>query len=49
MDDLFSQAGQILTKINGIPISEIGRDVQTATSRLSKLVSSPHWPRAWHT
>ncbi len=41
LDDITSQASQILTRINQIPIDQIGRDLQQVTSRLRELVTSP--------
>ena len=41
IEDLTTQADQILTKINSIPIQEIGRNVGEVASRLNTLVSSP--------
>ena len=41
LDDITSQADQILAKVNGIPITEIGQSLRQITSRLSSLVSSP--------
>ncbi|HEV7610548.1 MAG TPA: hypothetical protein VGO37_01585 [Steroidobacteraceae bacterium] len=41
LDDITSQASQILTRINHIPIDQIGRDLQQVTSRLRDLVTSP--------
>jgi paraquat-inducible protein B len=39
--DIASQADQILSKINQIPIAAIGNDLQHVTEQLNKLVSSP--------
>jgi paraquat-inducible protein B len=39
--DIASQADQILTKINQIPIAEIGSDLKHVTQQLNALVSSP--------
>lgn len=41
LDDITSQADQVLAKVNGIPITEIGLNLLQITSRLSRLVSSP--------
>jgi paraquat-inducible protein B len=41
LDDITSQASQILTRINQIPIDQIGRDLQQVTGRLRELVTSP--------
>ena len=41
LDDIASQADQILAKVNRIPIEEIGRELQIVTSRLAGLASSP--------
>jgi paraquat-inducible protein B len=41
IDDITSQADQILAKVNAIPIEDIGRNLQQATSHLNGLVSSP--------
>jgi paraquat-inducible protein B len=41
LDDITSQADQILAKVNGIPIEEIGKDLKIVTSRLAVLISSP--------
>jgi paraquat-inducible protein B len=41
IDDITSQADQILAKVNAIPIGDIGRNLQEATSHLNGLISSP--------
>jgi paraquat-inducible protein B len=41
LDDITSQADQILAKVNGIPIEEIGKNLKIVTSRLAVLISSP--------
>lgn len=41
IEDVASQADQILTKINHIPIERIGDDLREVTSRLRSLVASP--------
>jgi paraquat-inducible protein B len=41
IDDLTSQASQLLTKVNSVPIEAIGQDVRQITHRLNTLVSSP--------
>jgi paraquat-inducible protein B len=41
LDDLTSQADQILAKVNRIPIEAIGQDVRQITGRLNTLMSSP--------
>jgi paraquat-inducible protein B len=41
LDDITSQADQILAKVNGIPIEQIGQSLQIVTSRLASLISSP--------
>jgi paraquat-inducible protein B len=41
LDDITSQADQILTRINHVPIEKIGQDLQQITSRLRGLVTSP--------
>ena len=41
LDDITAQTGQILAKINQIPIERIGRDLQQVTARLRALVASP--------
>jgi paraquat-inducible protein B len=41
LDDITSQADQILAKVNGIPIEEIGQNLKIVTSRLAGLISSP--------
>jgi paraquat-inducible protein B len=44
--DIASQADQILSKINQIPITEIGNDLKRVTQQLNKLVSSPQTTHA---
>jgi ABC-type transporter Mla subunit MlaD len=41
VDDITSQADQILAKVNRIPIEEIGANLRLVTGRLSALASSP--------
>jgi paraquat-inducible protein B len=41
LDDLTSQADQILKKVNQIPIAAIGEDVRAITGRLRALTGSP--------
>ena len=41
LDDITAQTGQILAKINQIPIEQIGQDLRQVTARLRTLVSSP--------
>ena len=41
LDDLTSQADQILKKVNQVPIAAIGEDVRQITGRLRALVASP--------
>jgi paraquat-inducible protein B len=41
IEDVASQADQVLTKINHIPIERIGEDLREVTSRLRSLVASP--------
>lgn len=41
LDDIASQADQILAKVNRIPIEEIGQNLKLVTSRLASLISSP--------
>lgn len=41
IDGLVAQVNQMLTKINGIPLKEIGQDVRQLTHNLSTLVASP--------
>lgn len=41
LDDITTQADQILAKLNRIPIEQIGDDVKQVTGRLRGLVSSP--------
>ena len=41
IEDIATQASQILTKVNGIPIEEIGQDLRVAANRLRALTSSP--------
>ncbi len=41
IDDIASQADQILAKVNRIPIEEIGANLRQVTNRLNTLVSSP--------
>jgi paraquat-inducible protein B len=41
VEDITAQADQILTKVNHIPIEEIGQNLRQVTSRLNSLVSSP--------
>jgi paraquat-inducible protein B len=41
IDDLTSQADQILRKVNQVPIAEIGADVRGITDKLRTLVNSP--------
>jgi ABC-type transporter Mla subunit MlaD len=41
IDDITSQADEILAKVNRIPIEEIGSNLRQVTSRLNALVSSP--------
>jgi paraquat-inducible protein B len=41
LGDITSQANQILAKVNGIPIEEIGHNLRQITSSLSGLVASP--------
>jgi paraquat-inducible protein B len=41
VDDITAQADQILTKLNRVPIEEIGRNLRSITSRLRTLTASP--------
>ena len=41
VDDLTSQADQILRKVNAIPIEAIGQDVRQITGRLRAITASP--------
>jgi paraquat-inducible protein B len=41
LEGVASQANQVLTKINSIPIERIGEDLREVTSRLRSLVASP--------
>jgi paraquat-inducible protein B len=41
VDDITSQADQILARINRIPIEEIGQNVTVVSRRLASLMSSP--------
>jgi paraquat-inducible protein B len=41
IDDIASQADQILAKVNRIPIEEIGENLKIVTGRLAGLISSP--------
>ena len=41
IDDLTSQADQILRKVNAIPIEAIGQDVRQITDRLRTITASP--------
>jgi hypothetical protein len=41
LEDITSQADQILAKVNGIPIEEIGQSLKIVTSWLAGLISSP--------
>jgi paraquat-inducible protein B len=41
LDDIASQADQILAKVNRIPIEEIGQNLKVVTRRLASLISSP--------
>ena len=41
LDELTSQADQILKKVNEVPIAAIGEDVRQITGRLRTLVASP--------
>ncbi len=41
IDDIASQADQILAKVNRLPIEEIGANLREVTNRLNTLVSSP--------
>jgi paraquat-inducible protein B len=41
LDDLVSQADQILAKVNGIPIEAIGENLRVVTGQLARLASSP--------
>ena len=41
IDDLTSQADQILRKVNAIPIEAIGQDVRQITGRLRAITASP--------
>ncbi len=41
VDDLTAQADQVLTKINRIPIEQIGNDLRQITGRVNKLAASP--------
>jgi paraquat-inducible protein B len=41
VDDITSQADQILAKVNRMPIEQIGRNLRQVTDRLNSLVSSP--------
>ena len=46
LDDITSEADQILAKLNRVPIEEIGKNLREVTSRLSALVSSPETARS---
>ncbi len=48
IDDLTTQANEILGKVNAIPIIEIGQDVRRITARVSRLVSSPEIDDSLH-
>jgi paraquat-inducible protein B len=41
IEDVTSQADEILAKVNHIPIAEIGENLRVVTDRLNALVSSP--------
>jgi paraquat-inducible protein B len=41
LDDLASQADQVLTKVNRIPVAAIGENLKVVTGQLARLVSSP--------
>ena len=41
VEDITAQAGQILAKVNRIPIEEIGQNLRQLTGRLNSLASSP--------
>ncbi len=41
LDDLTAQAGQILAKVNSLPIEQIGKNVGQMTMRLNSLLASP--------
>jgi paraquat-inducible protein B len=41
IDDISTQADQILAKVNSIPIEQIGRNLNQITGRLNQLVSAP--------
>lgn len=41
IEDVASQANQVLSKINRIPIERIGEDLREVTSRLRSLVANP--------
>lgn len=41
LDDLTSQADQVLAKVNRVPIEAIGENLRVATAQLARLVSSP--------
>ena len=48
LDDLTTQADQILAKVNHIPIEAIGEDVRQITGRLNAIVSSPQLTDSLH-
>ena len=48
LDDLTSKAGDILAKVDALPIAEIGRDVRRITSRVSRLIASPEIDDSLH-
>jgi paraquat-inducible protein B len=41
LDDITSQADEILAKVNRMPIEEIGQNLKVVTGRLARLISSP--------
>ncbi len=41
LGDIAAQAGQILTKLNRVPIEEIGQNLHSITSRVRTLIASP--------
>jgi paraquat-inducible protein B len=41
LDDLLSQADQVLARVNAVPIEAIGQNLRAITAQLASLVSSP--------
>lgn len=42
VDDMTSRAGQIISKLNELPIKETGEKVRNTVARIDALVASPH-------